>query len=309
MNKFKPMLASNIKIDNLKLPVIGSCKLEGVRGEFTPNGLFTRPMKRFNNSLLERKFIRILEFCKKYNAVVEGEFYVHGMDFSDISSICRRSNHPDTPLMQFHVFDLLYMDEPNVCFHDRIDSLNRYGGYFWSDEVIEVDQYYIFTHDQAHKIYEEAIANGYEGFVFKAPYEEYKFGRSTVGEAKFLRIKPEDTYDGIVVEIVERMENLVESKINELGYMCKTQDKDQKAHTGLAAVAIVISPDFPKPVRVSLSRGIKDYEDTKKSPSRKSIWDNREEYKGKNIKFVGLPVPGMDLPRAPRFDAWRTDLD
>lgn len=137
----------------------------------------------------------------------------------------------------------------------------------------------------------------------------YKNGRSTAREQLFVRMKPENTYDGVVIEIVERMENLCKSERNELGNLSKKQDKDMKAPTGLAAVAIVSCPDFNKHIRVTLSRGIKDYEPTKKSISRAGIWENRDKFIGKHIKFVGLPVPGMELPRAPRFDEWRTDLD
>ena len=75
-----------------------------------------------------------------------------------------------------------------------------------------------------------------------------------------------------------------------------------KAHTGLAAVAVVKCIDFREPVRVTLSRGLTDGD-------RKQIWEDRESYIGKTLRFVGIPVPGMDLPRAPRFDAWRPDLD
>jgi hypothetical protein len=71
----------------------------------------------------------------------------------------------------------------------------------------------------------------------------------------------------------------------------------------------VQSKDFPKPVRVSLTKGIKDYTTSKASPSRASIWENREAYVGRNIRFVGFRIAGMELPRSPRFDAWRTDLD
>ena len=121
-------------------------------------------------------------------------------------------------------------------------------------------------------------------------------------------MKPEETYDGKVIKIIEQQENLAPKQTNELGFTFRVQDKDLKAGKGLAAVAIVRCKDFDKDIRVTLSRGIKDYECTKKSPSRAQIWKDRRAYVGRHIRFVGIPVKGM-LPRSPRFDDWRTDLD
>lgn len=309
MKDFKPMLATNIKPEKLHYPVIGSVKLEGVRGEFTPDGLYTRPMKRFNNKLLEEKFERLCVFCAKNNIIIEGEFYIHGMDFSDISSICRRANHPDTDKIEFHIFDLISLDQPDLNFDQRLNVLKDYVIFLVKTDVKYVLQEYVYSVEDAYRKYEAALLEGYEGYVFKAVEGTYKYGRSTANEQKFLRMKAENTYDGVVLEIVERMQNLCESEYNELGKLSKRQDKDMKAPTGLAAVAIVQCREFEKPVRVSLSRGIKDYESTSNSVSRKQLWEKRAEFVGKNLRFVGLPVPGMDLPRAPRFDVWRTDLD
>ncbi|MCP4100331.1 MAG: hypothetical protein GY804_12880 [Alphaproteobacteria bacterium] len=306
---WKPMLATNAKLDKMKFPIYSSLKLEGVRGEFTPMGLFTRPMKRFNNKLLESKFSKILKYCAEHGVTLEGEFYRHGVDFSTLSSICRRANHPDTDTLNFYVFDI-YFDGAKSCeFEERLPHAHSAVEVINDPSVFLCKQYLHKTVDEVLKFYDEALEDGYEGWVGKDPKGTYKAGRSTVNEGKYVRLKPEETFDGVVIEIVERFENLCESETNELGYMSKKQDKDMKASTGLAAVAIVDSKAFSKPVRVSLSRGILDYQDTKKSPSRASIFANKADYIGKNIRFVGFTISGMDLPRSPRFDDWRTDLD
>jgi hypothetical protein len=305
---FKPMLAVNAIMSKFNKPMLGSKKMEGVRAEFTPEGLKTRPMKNFNNKWLAVKFNRVLNFCKENNVVIEGEFYIHGVEFNIISSICRRAEHEDTDSIELHLFDAYNPLHPSANFQSRvnflIDNIKELG-----QSVYVVQQVYIATAEQAKEQYMIALEEGYEGYVLKDPNLGYKTGRSTVLEGYFLRMKEEDTYDGKVVRIEERMENLVESERNELGMMAKTQDKDMKAPTGLAAVAVTLCDQFPgQEIRVTLSRKIKDYEDKPDIPSRESLWRNREDYPGRNIRFVGIPVKGM-LPRAPRFDAWRTDLD
>ena len=74
---FKPMLATNITIRDLKLPVMVSNKLEGVRAEFTEDGLKTRPLKRFNNRWLEMHFLPIVDYCRINGIVMEGEVYLN----------------------------------------------------------------------------------------------------------------------------------------------------------------------------------------------------------------------------------------
>lgn len=302
MDLFKPMLATNIKITDLRLPVYASLKLEGVRGEFTPVGLYTRPMKQFGNKWVAAHFVELVEYCKERGIYVEGEFYRHGIPFNELSSITRRRQHPDTAKLQLHIFDVYNPDDPGLPFRDRSYDIDRVVKEAGCPNVYATDQRLMTDHDSIQKFYENAIEDGYEGLCFKHPNEKYKMGRSTKNEQKFLRIKAEDTYDGIVLEIVERLENLVESKPNELGFMSKAQDKDQKAHTGMAAVAITKVKGISTPVRVTLSRGLSDFD-------REDIWEDRESYVGNHIRFVGIPVPGMEKPRAPRFDAWRTDLD
>lgn len=299
---FKPMLASNAKMDQIKFPVMGSLKLEGVRGIFTPFGLKTRPMKEFGNKLLGEKFSIVSDFAKKTGCFVEGEFYIHGMPFNEISSICRRSNHSGVCNITFQIFDIYDPDDPNLHFVSRYERAVREFGMMASKDIIVIYQSMQNTVEEVVNSYSTAIAHGYEGWVLKDPFSPYKLGRSTLKEGFFLRMKEQNTWDGVVIDIVERMENLCESEENELGYLSKRQDKDMKAPTGMAAVAIVKCDDFPgKDIRVTLSKGLSDWD-------RHEIWSNKEDYIGKHIRWVGIPVKGM-LPRSPRFDAWRADLD
>lgn len=309
MHNFKPMLATNAKFEKMSFPIMSSKKLEGVRGEFTPNGLFTRPMKRFNNILLEKKFQKLSEYCIAKGVHIEGEFYKHGLPFSEISSRCRRGGHTGVAELEFHVFDIYVEEMDSMNFETRVGLYNTVIADLDIEDVIPTEQVMHYSKEAVVEFYEDALDNEYEGWVGKCPTSPYKKGRSTVNEGYFIRLKPEDTFDGVVLDIIEMEENLCESTTNELGYASKKQDKDMKAGKGLAAVAVVQCDQFPKPVRVSLSRGIKDYEDTKKSASRATIWDNKDDYIGKNIRFVGFIIKGMDLPRSPRFDDWRTDLD
>ena len=306
---FKPMLAVNTEADQVKLPVMGSLKLEGVRAIITPAGLFTRPLKKFGNDrFLSIQFKDIIEFCRDTGIYMEGELYCHGMEFNEISSICRRKDHPDTGELILYLFDAYDPSMESWAFAKRASYIRNVAFDLDSYNVKAIAQTMHISAQQIKDEYAKALSEGYEGYVLKDPLGSYKHGRSTLSEQKFLRMKDELTYDGVVVDIIERFTNLCESEENELGMLSKRQDKDLKEPTGLAAVAIVKCNSFPDLIRVTLSRGIKDYQKTPRSASRKEIWENKERYIGKHIRFVGIPVKGQ-LPRAPRFDDWRTDLD
>lgn len=312
MSTFNPMLAVNIKADQVKHTSMGSIKLEGVRGEFFPeDGLLTRQLKPFNNENMYERFQQIEAFCTKHGIMLEGEFYVHGWNFKRIDSACRKGGQTDALEMLFHVHDCFVPADPTAGFE------KRYEYYKWAVTTLKENgcvcveycrQTIMKDADQINMAYAWALDHGYEGFVLKRADAPYKFGRSTLTEGYFARMKPEDPFDGVVLDIVERQANLLESEINEKGFQFKRQDKDAKEGMGIAQTAIVYCPALMATMRVQLTRGLKDYEFTEKGPSREALWQKRDQYIGKVVKFVGIPVPGQ-LPRSPRFDEFREDIE
>lgn len=307
MTTFKPMLASNSKPEDIKEPNLGSIKLEGVRGEFTPEGLLTRQLKDFNNELLyQREDVkRIEQFCLEHNMILEGEWYLHGWTFKRIDSCLRGNGNIDVNQLEFHVFDCYVPEQSEATFTQRVSF------YKWAveqlhlagvEKIVAVQQTLMQGADDIRNAYIWALENGYEGFCLKKADGPYKLGRSTLKQELFTRIKPEDPYDGVVLGIIERQSNLCESEVNELGYLAKKQNKDMKAPTGMAQTAVVYTPALGKLHKVSLTLGLTDAD-------RARIWDERNELIGKCIKWIGIPVPGQDIPRSPRFKEWRNDLD
>lgn len=309
---FNPMLATNANLDKFDGPYMGSLKLEGVRGEvFCEGGLLTRQLKPFRNWQLNERMAPVVKWCNNNHITLEGEFYKHGWDFTRIDSACDRGDNEDGGQLEFWVHDALPDDGNVYSFEERVSFMR------WAVSAMQqagmgfvqiCEQWKVETADQALQAYTYAIEQGYEGLVLKKPKLHYKNGRSTVKGGHFLRLKPEDPFDAFVLEIVERQENLCESEVNELGYLKKRQDKELKAGMGIAQTAVVYCPALDRIIRVSLTRGLKDTEETDKGPSRLQIWESRDEYIGKGIRFVGIPVKGM-APRSPRFDSWRNDIE
>ncbi|QDP52345.1 MAG: putative DNA ligase [Prokaryotic dsDNA virus sp.] len=301
------MLASNIKPEQVTEECYGSIKLEGVRGIVRPHdGLVTRNLKPFGNSLIYQTQLvqKLEEYCAGSGITLEGEFYVHGWTFNRIDSCLRGEGNIDVHSLQFHVFDCYIDHKPDLTFKDRVTEYTKAVRELKAEGCGQVEivvQYLMMDEHDIRKAYCYAIENGYEGFCLKKADAPYKLGRSTTKQQIFVRIKPEETYDCVVLDILERQQNLCESEVNELGYLYKRQDKGQKAATGLAQSAVVYTPALGKVHKVSLTRGLTD-------PDRARIWEERERWIGTPMQFVAIPVPGQEVPRSPRFDKWRGDI-
>lgn len=313
---FSPMLAVNIKPEQVTHDMMESPKLEGVRGVFRQGPLLTRSLKNFNNPRLQEKFQMISNLCSQHNIVLEGEFYLHGKPFKWIDSACRNANKEEAWQLQFHIFDIFIPTLAEVGFEQRYSYMKWVYGELLKLNVPDVylipQSKIVANGTQAEVIrskYCDYIDQELEGIVLKRADAPYKHGRSTIKQEIFTRLKPEDPFDGVILAIIERQHNLCESEVNELGQLYKKQDKDQKAGAGIAQTAIVVSSSHSKLVRVSLTRGLKDYEETEKGPSRETLWKDRAKYIGHPIKFVGTDIKGMDAPRSPRYDVLRSDVD
>ncbi|MGL5525653.1 MAG: hypothetical protein ACRDCY_18050 [Aeromonas veronii] len=310
MDVYNPMLAANVKPEDVQIGSILSVKLEGVRGQCYTTGLLTRQLKPFPTRQIYELMEPVEKFCSLYGVSLEGEFYVHGWPFDRIQSATRAEDNPDALQLEFHVFDCFVEEKPNATFKERyeyyrwaVQVLNANGVHF----IHAVAQNEVAFTEEVIATYEQALENGYEGIVAKGD-APYKFGRSTLKQGFFLRSKPDDPFDGVIIDIVERQNNLLESEINELGYQFKRQDKDAKAGAGIAQTAIVYCPVLEDICRVSLTKGLQDYQDTKAGPSRQRFWEERESFIGQAIKFTGIPVKGQK-PRSPRYHSLRHDLE
>ena len=112
------MLASPINTDKLvrwKAPYLVQPKLDGVRcraeivnGEVTLISSQKNPFHNITHINLELMSLIENGILPK-NIELDGELYVHGMNFKDIAGIVKRTVniHPDFYKMQYHIFDLV----------------------------------------------------------------------------------------------------------------------------------------------------------------------------------------------------------
>jgi len=97
---------------------------------------------------------------------LDGELYVHGMEFNDIQSIVSRTAnlHPEFEKMEYHVFDVI-SDKSQLERLSELLTLKDLIGY--SDNIKIVDCYLIDTFDELMKLYDKFLELGYEGFIIR----------------------------------------------------------------------------------------------------------------------------------------------
>lgn len=147
------------------------------------------------------------------------------------------------------------------------------------------------------------LAQGYEGIMLRLPSGGYKFGRSTQDEALLLKYKPWADSEAVIIGFEELMHNDNKLVCNELGKSKRSSAEGGKRPGGLLGSFTVQSSDgqnFSIGGGPGLTKSL-----------RQTIWDNRQAYVGKLLKFRFLK-PGTKpdgLPRMPQFIGFRDERD
>ena len=291
MKKFKPFLAVSWEKDSCTFPKWASVKLDGIRCVIKDGELLARSLKPIRNRNLRIHFKQLLNLSAQ-GLTFDGEIYDHDLEFREIASVVNSEDKPVPPSLQFHAFDLVY-DE---VFRKRWAVLNSLASHTDNCEVVA--QKPVNSLEEVDSLFETVLKKGYEGLILRDPEAPYKMGRSTVKQGWMLKVKPFETFDSKVLDVIERFENLSPSEVNELGYKFKHQDKDAKKGTGLASCLVTELNGVQGKVVLT---GDEEF--------RREIWKNKESYIGRMFEWKGMMVGAKDFPRHPNFIRWREDKD
>jgi ATP-dependent DNA ligase len=167
-----------------KSPYIIQPKLDGVRcravcnnGNITlisSEGHIIEYVSHINKAL--RKMVEL------DNIELDGELYLHGMNFQDIISRTSRSKNPhhDAASIEYHIFDVINSKKQI----DRIAELNKLG-FFKADNIIKiVPSSLVRDIGEVMELYSKYIDENFEGFVIRDTYGDYQRKRYT-GMMKF----------------------------------------------------------------------------------------------------------------------------
>lgn len=303
----KPMKAetcTDAGIDNIvDWPKLCSFKLDGWRGLILPGqGICTQSFKPLRN-----KFVRTWLNEHMWDTNLDGELVTFDgngnlKEYNDIQSdLSAAAGEPD---FRFMVFD--WFGNPVTEFGWRSMEANRQimKG---KERVGEVEACHLeFVRQkicsnaiEVREFYALALKSGYEGIIIRAPGAPYKSNRSTLKQEWMLKVKPWEDAEGIIIGFEELMHNTNEDTRSLHGTAKRSHSKLGMVPAGSLGKLIVATEQWGE-VSIGGGKGLTH-------ALRQKIWDNQEDYKGKQIVFRYMAYGMKDKPRFPGFKGFRND--
>ena len=290
-DKFKPLLACEVPLEQVRLPVYVSTKLDGIRCVIIDGVAYSRSLKPIRN-----KYIQSIIGNEKYNGL-DGELIVGNVYDKDVfqkttSGVMSEKGEPN---FVFYVFD--DFTHPTSPYSERADKMRDKVDTL-TDHIKFLGQKLIHTVDDIKLVLGKEQSLGGEGLILRNPDGEYKFGRSTPKQQLSIKVKFFEQDEFAVIGFTERMHNANRAKINELGLQERSSHKDNLIPMNTLGSLILKYGDDS----FQMGTGFTDEQ-------RQEIWDNRDKYLGKLTSVRYMSVGLKDKPRVPCFIGWRDKDD
>lgn len=289
------MLAEDVVLSRLTFPVIGSPKLDGIRGVVHGYGLVSRTLKPipniFTRTLLSRRELEGFD-----GELVVGDPTAHDVYRRSDSGMMSRGGEP---ACTYRVFDL--SREPEKPYAERLHELGRLVKHLDPALPVVLHPWKLLqTTEELLAYEEELLALGYEGLILRAPQQPYKYGRSTAREQGMLKLKRMESSEAVVRDVVELQHNKNPATTNALGLTQRSSHKDGKVAAGIMGALLV--EDLKKGWTFSLGLGFTLSE-------REQFWCDRHELIGRTVSYDYFPVGVKDKPRHPSYRGFRHRID
>ena len=284
----KPLLASNDIVDTstVKYPVMVSRKYDGIRALFPGNvGIVSRSYKPIKNRYIKELLDSIIPDG------IDGEI-VAGTFNESQSGIMSSKGQPEFTYM---VFDYV-KDDNTTPFHVRYEQLKNLN--IFEHNFIElVEQYTVSNVEELMKYEQQFIDEGYEGLMIRDINGIYKFGRSTLKQGMLLKVKRFTDSDGVIIGFEEKMHNNNPATKDAFG---RTKRSTHKAN--------MIPANTLGSFRVECDGVEFGVGPAMTAIEAQKIWDDRENYIGRLIKFKHQESGAGEKARFGTFVGFR-DMD
>lgn len=283
ISNFKPMLCASFKdINSFKPPYFVSDKIDGIRCIIIGGVAFSRKLIPFPNKYLQAKIQQLnLPDYLDGELVIKDE--LHSSAFRATMSIVN-SQEADIPELVFRTFDIY----SNLPFIERQKIVSEIS----NDFVIPLKQTLYQDMKDIFKYEEEYLSKGGEGLICKSPASPYKFGRSTLNENFALKLKRFNDSEATIIGFEPLYTNQNDAVINELGYIKRSSAKDGLVINETMGALIV--KDLYTGVEFNIGSGFTLH-------LRKKIWNQKDLFLNKIVKYKYFPVGEKEKPRFPTF--------
>lgn len=292
---FSPMLAGEGVLGqiNYRGGLIVMPKLNGVRGLNQGGVLMPRSLKKLSNNHTRNLF------SQKSLTNLDGELVVG--DFSDeevfvisTSGVGTVAGEPD---VAWWVFDFYH---PTATYLERLAMRDNAVHDAAHPNVVLVPWKIVHNDAELQAYADWALEQGYEGLVIRCPKAKYKQGRSSPGEATFMRFCPWLKGEARILAIHEGEINNNESVRNELGFLKKSSHKANKVGSGQAGAMTV----------EDLKTGIRFNMPVPSDKLQKYMWANKGLFMDELAHYNFKPAVKIGgKPRFPQFQGMRAPWD
>lgn len=295
----KPMLAGKIPdLKKLTYPLLATPKYDGIRF-LGLRQMVSRKLLPLPNQSLQDAWTA---FNGKYFGY-DGEVCLDNpvAPFNQVSSaVMKKTGNPSFTL---YIFDCLV--RPHLPFTKRFIELYKTNvlepntrGPLRVKIVIPV---VVRSESELLTLHCSYIEQGYEGTMLRKPDGIYKYGRSTFNQGYLLKLKDFKDAEAIIVGFEESQTNTNLLTTDHLGAAKRSHKKAGMVNTGSLGKFICESPEWGQ-FRVGTGRGLTH-------ALRQEIWNNRELYLGKTIKYRYQEMGSVDSPRIPIWLGFRDPID
>ena len=289
--QFRPMLGARVESHaQLRFPLLASPKLDGIRAIRYGPEFYSRTLKTIPNRAVAELFKPLAEVINGWDGeLISGDPTAPDVYRRTNSQLMRINGRADD--VRFFVFD--YIARPELPFADRNSALDDL-----YPLVVKLDQRIIRDEAELADYESSILRQGYEGVILRAPTSRYKFGRSTLREQGMLKLKNFTDAEATVIGFEELLHNANPAEIDERGYTKRSSHKQNKVPLGTLGALIA---DYDG-TAFRIGTGFTQAE-------RQQIWDNRDQFNGRLVKFKYFETGMKDLPRHPVFLGWRDKID
>lgn len=297
MNNFKPLLAATIEdTSKLKYPVLVSKKLDGIRCIIIDGVVYSRSMKPIRSKIVQKLFGKA-----EYNNF-DGELLYGDWAAKDVFNITTQvvmatelKEYFDVSKISLAVFDVI--DSPNGFEHRCHEVVKRvYDSKNF--QIYSVPHLTCLNEADLLTVEQDCLDAGYEGIMVRSLTGTYKQGRSTLKDGILGKLKRFSDDEALVIGFEEKMHNTNSAYTNEVGRTQRSQAQEGMIGAGTLGALVCTC----KGIQFTIGSGLDD-------KTRDMIWQNKDSYLGKLVRFKYFAVGMKDSYRFPVFQGFRDEED
>lgn len=284
----KPLLASNFDPEKAKFPYIVTPKIDGIRFVMVNGVALSRTFKPIRNRYIQRILSENLPDG------IDGEL-TSGETFQTTTSAVM--SYEGEPKFHVWIFDYLFPEEDEILpYYLRILNM---------PDIPEIVPHTILsgttvkTQEEMNEVEELFLQNGFEGMMVRDPFGTYKFGRSSVKENILLKVKRFEDAEAVIIDIEEKMRNNNEAQLDAFGNIKRSSSIEGMIAAQTAGK--IIAKDSEGKI-IAIGSGLND-------ELCQELWNNKEKYIGKLVKYKFFQHGVKELPRHPVFMGFRHEDD